>query len=433
MVFDGPNRRIILTSSTITAAEIWSRWVDWLESDTNNNIWLPALRQIGGDDLGGGLSIPPYFFLLNNWRVRPMESNHTLTIDGNLFVDGGGDPVVPTLGIYNVLVKLVVPVQAQGISTSGTEVDVTAIASAVWDKLLADHQAVGSAGKALSTASSGGVDYNALAGAVWNEPLTGATHNTPTSAGRRLRQVSAPIILEGFVISSTNNSVTFDGEASVVNGSYDPSNISIVSGTGAGQTRLILEYNGTTKTALVDRNWRVNPDVTSEYIIVSTEGREHVNEGRAQGGTISTITLNANASHFDNAYNGQVVFIRSGTGEDQSRRVMAYNGTTKVATLERNWDVTPDTTSGYVMLPTSTLSNDCIAHAVWNAPIAGHQTAGTTGFNLQMLADVSAGNWKIQGTMMIFYKQDGSELFRYSLLDNNGNPSNQVVFERVKL
>jgi len=48
-----------------------------------------------------------------------MEQNHTLTVTGNLFVDGGGDPIVPTLGTFNVLVKNVVPVQAQAVSTSG--------------------------------------------------------------------------------------------------------------------------------------------------------------------------------------------------------------------------------------------------------------------------------------------------------------------------
>jgi hypothetical protein len=78
------------------------------------------MRQVGGDDLGSGLSIPPYIFLLNNWRVRPMESSHNLTITGNLFVDGGGTPVVPTLGTYQVNVAYTVPVQAQGISVSGS-------------------------------------------------------------------------------------------------------------------------------------------------------------------------------------------------------------------------------------------------------------------------------------------------------------------------
>jgi hypothetical protein len=53
--------------------------------------------------------------------------------------------------------------------------------------------------------------------------------------------------------------------------------------------------------------------------------------------------------------------------------------------------------------------------------------------NLNLLSDYQLGNWKIQETMMIFYKRDGTELFRYSLLDQNGLPSNKDVFKRLKL
>jgi hypothetical protein len=92
-----------------------------------------AMRQVGGDELGGGLYIPVYIFLLNGWKVRPREANHNLTITGNLFVDGGGVPVVSTLGTYQVNVNYTVPVQAQGISTSGSTGPTSAeIASAVW-------------------------------------------------------------------------------------------------------------------------------------------------------------------------------------------------------------------------------------------------------------------------------------------------------------
>jgi hypothetical protein len=117
IAFDGATKRITLDSASVTAAEIWSRWADWHAS---NQQWPLAFRQVGGDDLGGGLSIPPYFFLLNSWRVRPMEASHNLTITGNLFVDGGGVPVVSTLGTYQVNVNYTVPVQAQGIATSGS-------------------------------------------------------------------------------------------------------------------------------------------------------------------------------------------------------------------------------------------------------------------------------------------------------------------------
>lgn len=119
ITFDPAARRIILDSASVTATELYSRSADWL-AQSDNAKYGAVFRQVGGDDLGGGLSIPPYFFLQGAWRVRPMESNHTLDLVGNLFVEGGGDTVVSTLGDFRVLVKNTVPVQAQGISTSGS-------------------------------------------------------------------------------------------------------------------------------------------------------------------------------------------------------------------------------------------------------------------------------------------------------------------------
>lgn len=149
IIFDPATMRIILDVANITATEIYSRSCDWLVSGDNAK-YGAVFRQVGGDDLGGGLSIPPYFFLQGAWRIRPMEANHTLTLTGNLFVDGGGDPVTATLGNFNVLTKTVVPVQAQGISTNGSTgpsasdianavlaaLNPTNIADAVWAKTL---------------------------------------------------------------------------------------------------------------------------------------------------------------------------------------------------------------------------------------------------------------------------------------------------------
>jgi hypothetical protein len=127
---------------------------------------------------------------------------------------------------------------------------------------------------------------------------------------------------------------------------------------------LIYQYTGSTKIAVVDRNWKTLPDATSEYSIVAHPGREHVNEGLAQAGTANTITLNTLASDQDNAYNYQLIFLRSGTGEDQVGLVTAYNGTTKIATIDKNWDIIPDSTTGYAMLPNHIDYAD-MASAVW--------------------------------------------------------------------
>jgi len=116
----------------VTATELYSRSADWLALSDNAK-YGAVFRQVGGDDLGGGLSIPPYFFLQSGWRVRPMEADHDLSVEGNLFVEGGGNPFVRTLGPYQVNVRSTVPVQAQGISTSGSTGPTAAeIAAAVW-------------------------------------------------------------------------------------------------------------------------------------------------------------------------------------------------------------------------------------------------------------------------------------------------------------
>lgn len=119
ITLDPATKRLILDSASVTAKDIFRAWADWMLLSDNAK-YLPAFSATGGDDLGGGLLIPPYYFLENGWRVRPMESNHNLTITGNLFVQGGGVPVVSTLGTFQVNVNYTVPVQAQGISTSGS-------------------------------------------------------------------------------------------------------------------------------------------------------------------------------------------------------------------------------------------------------------------------------------------------------------------------
>jgi hypothetical protein len=216
-----------------------------------------------------------------------------------------------------------------------------------------------------------------------------------------------------------SNQIQLAASASAVDGAYDPSMIYIFDGTGAGQSRLIYEYDGTTKMATVDRNWKVLPDLTSKYRIIANPGREHVNEGLAQGGTSTTITLNALASSQDNAYTGQSVFIRSGTGEDQVGVVGTYDGTTKVATLAdgRTWSTIPDTTSGYAMIPMH-------VH-----PISEIKTGVDQALNDSIIAKILQ-NKKVtykaggpNGGKMIIYDNDGTTVLLEAAIweDEGGN------------
>jgi hypothetical protein len=225
---------------------------------------------------------------------------------------------------------------------------------------------------------------------VWEEMVD--DHGGEGTTGRKLRDLASTVIYTGTAAGSGagGNQIEFAAGASSVDGAYDPALVAIVGGLGMGQTRGIYQYDGGTRTATVDRNWKQQPDITSEIIITAWPGREHVNEGLARGGTLSTITLNILASDFDNVYNGQTVFIRSGYGEDQVANVTAYDGITKIATITPDWQLIPDGTSGYVMLPIRYLTADQTSVAVWDEELVDHTTPGTYGAELTTKADLFA-------------------------------------------
>lgn len=110
VVFDGPNKLIIVDNGITeldAGVDLYSDWKEWmLTSGSDNAKYLPAFRATGGDELPGGQFISGYFFLTNGWRIRPYEGDHGLSVLGNLFVDGGGNPFVPTLGDYTVMVNV---------------------------------------------------------------------------------------------------------------------------------------------------------------------------------------------------------------------------------------------------------------------------------------------------------------------------------------
>ena len=107
-----------------------------------------------------------------------------------------------------------------------------------------------------------------IADAVWDEILTGASHNTASSAGKRLRQISAPAVAHsGTAQAGGSTSITLDAGASSVDDFYVPGIVTIEAGTGAVQFRRISAYNGTTKVATVSTAWATNPASDSDFVI----------------------------------------------------------------------------------------------------------------------------------------------------------------------
>lgn len=95
----------------------------------------------------------------------------------------------------------------------------------------------------------------------------------------------------------------------------------ITAGKGVGQERRIKDWTLSTKIAELETRWRVVPDSTSTYEIRPF------------------IKLAVGASSSENLYSG----LRVETTSNTARVITAYDGGTKVATVDRNWAVVPST------------------------------------------------------------------------------------------
>jgi hypothetical protein len=125
--------------------------------------------------------------------------------------------------------------------------------------------ALGTADDAVLTAIDALPTAAENADAVWDEALSG--HNSGGTAGKVLMKAEEFIAHDGVAQAGGASTVTLDAGASAVTDFYKPGIISIVNGTGAGQFRRIVAYDGETKIATVATAWATNPDETSEFQI----------------------------------------------------------------------------------------------------------------------------------------------------------------------
>lgn len=131
--FDSVNSLQVLNGGTVIASvsRLYSDWKDWVRLGNNAQHDF-AYAPLGGDTVSGGITVALYAFLLNGWKVRPQEADHTLSVTSGILV-AAGDPFVDTLGAFTVRINYQQPVQVLTV-TSGSGVlpaDVTAIAAAV--------------------------------------------------------------------------------------------------------------------------------------------------------------------------------------------------------------------------------------------------------------------------------------------------------------
>ncbi|MDD4767588.1 MAG: phage tail sheath subtilisin-like domain-containing protein [Desulfotomaculaceae bacterium] len=156
----------------------------------------------------------------------------------------------------------------------------------------------------------------------------------------------------GLAQAADTGSITLAAGASLTDQAYNGMWIQITGGTGAGQMRLITDYDGTSKAAAVEPDWVTTPDITTTYRVYTLAylagGLESlVGQGTAAGAAADSITLAEEAADTDDAYQGLQIEIIGGAGAGQVRTVTGYDGAGRVAAIDPAWAVEPDAASAY--------------------------------------------------------------------------------------
>jgi hypothetical protein len=186
---------------------------------------------------------------------------------------------------------------------------------------------------------------------IWDAPM--ASHITAGSMGLANNVIRANVATAGAA-----GTITLDAGASTVADYYNGAIITLVNGTGAGQSRRITDYTVTTQIASVEPNWITNPASGTEFVIL--------HGGNADLRTATQTSVDA---------------IEADTNELQGD--WADAGRLDAILDARMAEASINTTGGAVDTVT-TVTNDvgitaAAVDLIWDETMAGHVTADTAG------------------------------------------------------
>ena len=154
--------------------------------------------------------------------------------------------------------------------------------------------------------------------------------------------------------------------------------------------------------------------------------KSYVRLGTAQAGAAGSITLDASASATGSLYNGQLIAIVGGTGIGQTRRITAYDGGTKIATVDSNWTTNPASGSKFVILPLAAVSATLdVTTSLGSESYAADGAVPTLAEALFMILQ-ALDEFSISGTTITVKKLDGSTTAMTFTLDDADNPTSRT-------
>jgi hypothetical protein len=128
--FDIANKIIQLTTTNeLDMLDLYSRWKDAVISSIANA--EQAMRVIK-EPLAGSTFIGPYYFIMNDWRIRPLDTTHELVVAGTVVQDATSSltPFKVDDLTNNVQIVRTVATDVQVVENATAE----EIATAVWAK-----------------------------------------------------------------------------------------------------------------------------------------------------------------------------------------------------------------------------------------------------------------------------------------------------------
>jgi len=103
-------------------------------------------------------------------------------------------------------------------------------------------------------------------------------------------------------------------------------------------------------------------------------------DGQVNGGTPAVSSFITDLTQAtDDFYNDQTLVFVSGTLTGQARVITSYNGTTKIVTFDEPFTSAPVSTDEFSIFADHVHPVSQIVDGVWDEPLAGHTTAGTSG------------------------------------------------------
>jgi hypothetical protein len=125
-----------------------------------------------------------------------------------------GDPIEDVVGGPQVTVRVSADATVVATGSGVLPADITAIAAAVWDTVLASHLTAGSTGKALDDASAGGGGGGATPADIWTyatRTLTASSDPTASDIATAVLNAAQTTPIQSDVRKMNNAAVTGTG------------------------------------------------------------------------------------------------------------------------------------------------------------------------------------------------------------------------------